>query len=211
METVLKELDKYAQIEKRLYEQMHENKKRSVEYAKANRHEIKKLLPKKGSSFYLVNDDILFNNTPTHYVTVTDSSLTTGGNRSTIIEFKPTVKVNRYSAEDKLLCKDCISIDELGNPYNPATKDSYIYLIKAIGRPVYKIGKADDPYKRIQQLQTGSPERLMIIDTFLSTEPLRTEAMVHSKYKDYRMSGEWFNLEGVNISEVKEYIQEINQ
>ena len=44
---------------------------------------------------------------------------------------------------------------------------SYVYLIKISNEGIYKIGVSKDVNKRVKQLQTGNPEQIEIIKTFL--------------------------------------------
>jgi hypothetical protein len=55
-----------------------------------------------------------------------------------------------------------------------------------------KIGKADDPYKRIKELQTGCPETLEIKLIIEGDE--EKERVLHKALNKYRIRGEWFHL-----------------
>jgi hypothetical protein len=72
-----------------------------------------------------------------------------------------------------------------------ATPQRRIYFIQGVDGGPIKIGVANDPQRRLSDLQRTSPVRLQI----LATEPgdLLEEAALHQKFKSDRMHGEWFN------------------
>jgi hypothetical protein len=66
----------------------------------------------------------------------------------------------------------------------------FVYFIESgWGGPV-KIGSAENPLRRLEQLQTGNPTELHLLATvdFETT----TEAEVHCRFRQDRLSGEWF-------------------
>lgn len=72
---------------------------------------------------------------------------------------------------------------------------SFIYLIKNEDSNKYKIGVTkNDPSKRLKGLQTGSSEKLLLIDYFETLYPYRMEKMLHNRYMKYHVLGEWYEL-----------------
>jgi hypothetical protein len=67
-----------------------------------------------------------------------------------------------------------------------------VYFIEAIGTNRVKIGHAEDPEKRLAELQTASPFDLQLLFSFPGDEAL--EAQYHAKYAHLRVrpNGEWF-------------------
>lgn len=67
-----------------------------------------------------------------------------------------------------------------------------VYFIEAIGAHRVKIGYADDPAKRLPQLQTGCPYNLQLL--FSIPGDRDTERQYHDKYSHLRVSpsSEWF-------------------
>lgn len=66
----------------------------------------------------------------------------------------------------------------------------YTYFIQAKNGGPIKIGKSLDPKKRLQELQTGHSESLVILgftDCF-------TEDELHDRFRGQRLNGEWFKL-----------------
>ena len=63
-----------------------------------------------------------------------------------------------------------------------------ICFIHAERSGLIKIGKANQVYKRLQTLQTGSPEKLRV----LMMLPTNAEKTYHIQFADSRVHGEWF-------------------
>ncbi len=85
-----------------------------------------------------------------------------------------------------------------------------VYLLKQLS--YVKIGKADDVFKRIKQLQTATPEKIEYIASKQVDNPLELENCLHVKYSKFRSSGEWFKLTDEQVAEIiKEYDFEKNQ
>ena len=75
-----------------------------------------------------------------------------------------------------------------------------IYFIQQGNNGPIKIGKSNDPKKRLRSLQTASPHELCLLKTL--PENFIKESEIHEKFKEYRIEGEWFEP----ASEVLEYI-----
>ena len=67
-----------------------------------------------------------------------------------------------------------------------------IYFIKGCDTNTVKIGDAKDVERRLSQLQTGCPEKLIIWGTY---EGELTEKEIHKKFEDLNIRGEWFEFE----------------
>ena len=65
-----------------------------------------------------------------------------------------------------------------------------VYFIEGGGYT--KIGKADDPQKRLRELQTGSPFPLTL--KFVTEGGFEKESQIHSALSKYRVNGEWFEI-----------------
>lgn len=72
----------------------------------------------------------------------------------------------------------------------------YVYLIKS--SKALKIGVSDNPQTRLTGLQTSNPERLELIYTIQCQnrdDALRLESILHRRYQQDLLNGEWFNLD----------------
>jgi hypothetical protein len=66
---------------------------------------------------------------------------------------------------------------------------SRVYFISGIDGPV-KIGVAVEPWRRLRQIQTGCPTRLVLIADIPGS--FDQERYLHEFYRRERLGGEWF-------------------
>jgi len=69
---------------------------------------------------------------------------------------------------------------------------SYVYMIRS-GECV-KIGKSDDPRKRLDQMQTGNPQELKLIGFWESEDACKDEQRLHEIFAEGKERGEWFRV-----------------
>lgn len=90
----------------------------------------------------------------------------------------------------------------------------HVYLIKADAkRPAFKIGKANDPSKRLKELQTGCPVDLELIGFIRcksEMHALKVESDFHYRFRflKSRKHGEWFFLNRADESEIVEMMRD---
>ena len=70
-----------------------------------------------------------------------------------------------------------------------------IYFVSAGTNGAIKIGQADDPARRLAELQTGSSEPLFLLATLPGGR--REEAALHTVFAAFQKRGEWFSREPV--------------
>ena len=83
----------------------------------------------------------------------------------------------------------------------------FVYLIgEQNEKNKYKIGstKCKSINKRLKQLQTGNSNPLFIESYYETDRPFRLETMLHNKFKDKNVIGEWFEMNGEDIRDFKE-------
>ena len=68
------------------------------------------------------------------------------------------------------------------------------YIIKDYNTGFYKIGKSRNPRIREKTLQSENPN-IEIVKVFNND----IEKLLHDSYKQYRLRGEWFNLNNIQI------------
>lgn len=71
-------------------------------------------------------------------------------------------------------------------------KSEGIYIIQNENGGPIKIGQTDNITARIEQLQTGNPYKLML-RYYCECMPYGTETMLHTKYAQFNVHGEWFD------------------
>ena len=67
-----------------------------------------------------------------------------------------------------------------------------------------KIGMSKDskPFKRFDQFRTYSPFGSELVGFITTKDHNKLEKEIHSKFKDFRLSGEWFNLSDSQIDDI---------
>jgi len=68
----------------------------------------------------------------------------------------------------------------------------YVYFFQANDARV-KIGRSDDPRRRLRDLSALVGHRLVVIGVMSSDEPVAEEAAIHSAFAAHHIEGEWFN------------------
>lgn len=87
--------------------------------------------------------------------------------------------------------------------------EGLVYVIGNKSGGFCKIGFTRNVHKRIVEIQIGCPLPLEIFCVVYGT--MKTEQLLHKKYKDYRLNGEWFKYEGLlkeNIEKTESVIQD---
>jgi hypothetical protein len=82
------------------------------------------------------------------------------------------------------------------------TKKQFCYIIKDCNTSLYKIGKSINPLKREKTLQSEKPT-LKLVKKFKNNH----ESELHTKYKKYRIRGEWFKLTDIQLKYICENYQ----
>ena len=77
--------------------------------------------------------------------------------------------------------------------YNYNDSKGYIYLIRN-GNNEYKIGKSNNPNRRLLELQTASPTKLTLIYSVYCDYYNNIETSLHNYLNSYKIRGEFFNL-----------------
>lgn len=67
---------------------------------------------------------------------------------------------------------------------------SHVYFVQAGENGPVKIGLAEDPDRRVAELQTGCFAELRLLGTIAGDRG--TERALHERFADYRIRGEWF-------------------
>ncbi len=71
---------------------------------------------------------------------------------------------------------------------------SYVYCIRNKRTNRVKLGKGNNPYRRLKTLQTGNDDPLVLEATIETQYPFKVERALHSLFSAFRKSGEWFDL-----------------
>jgi hypothetical protein len=91
-----------------------------------------------------------------------------------------------------------------------ATTNGFVYLICDPQTDRFKIGVTKGTIdKRILELQTGNSNELHLTNCHETKYPFRMEKMLHAKYGQYRINGEWFNLPSEAVLKFNDTCDEI--
>ncbi len=78
--------------------------------------------------------------------------------------------------------------------------NGYVYLI--FDSQFYKIGHTNKPIEqRLKEIQIGNPNELSLIKFYQTYEYKKLEYMLHKRFSNRHIRGEWFNLTEQDISE----------
>jgi len=80
----------------------------------------------------------------------------------------------------------------------------YIYVIKSLH--LYKIGRSKYLNKRIKAYKLYNPFGIETIYSVRVKDHERVERLLHTKYKDKRVSGEWFELKEEDLETLKQFL-----
>lgn len=86
-------------------------------------------------------------------------------------------------------------------------KSGHIYIMECGGK--YKIGNSKNVEKRKKQLDNRPFPVSIIYKSPVIEEVYDIETMLHDVYKAKRISGEWFDLTDEDITEIKNYLEEV--
>ena len=95
----------------------------------------------------------------------------------------------------------------------------YVYFVSAfhmVQCGYFKVGITSNYKTRLQQIQSGSPFKIIAISIVTHSNPIYLEQAVLEEFKTYRIRGEWFCVYGDNIKDqsiefekqVKAYMEE---
>lgn len=94
----------------------------------------------------------------------------------------------------------------------------YVYLINIQDTNIYKIGfTKQSPEKRVKDLQTGNPYKMVLVDSYKSQIAPSIETVIHNYFKHKKnnpeeglsLLGEWFILEKKDIETFQSTCQTI--
>lgn len=84
-------------------------------------------------------------------------------------------------------------------------RESYVYVVQALGADRWKIGRTGALAARLSTLQTGSPVPLVLVWSQVETEAIN-EVTLHERFAALRKHGEWFDLSSVLVGKTVEQL-----
>lgn len=87
--------------------------------------------------------------------------------------------------------------------------EGYIYLFECGGK--YKIGFSSNVERRIKELDYRPFEINLITKSNLLSNAYDLEQELHSKYEQYKITGEWYEFSKSEIDEVVSYLENLTE
>ncbi|MBO9733191.1 MAG: GIY-YIG nuclease family protein [Chitinophaga sp.] len=124
------------------------------------------------------------------------------GNKQTLIKKLLTFCANRDEYSDIIqICSSFQSLNKLKKKNEDVLIIGAVYLIKS-GK-FYKIGRSNSTGRRHYELSIQLPESIEMVHSINTDDPVGIEAYWHSRFKDKRKNGEWFELSAEDVKAFK--------
>ena len=82
-----------------------------------------------------------------------------------------------------------------------------LYIVHVVGSDMYKIGATRDFRSRLKNMQTGNPYVIEIFNFYHRSNYHELESLLHKKYKEKSIGGEWFRFNRIDLEEIDEYLR----
>lgn len=115
--------------------------------------------------------------------------------------------------KDKLSCSRACSKayatrnNSWPSKYRPKSNDSGVYVVRS--RLAYKIGVARHIDIRMKKMANDNPFGLELLLYRKIPDAYEEESYLHTRFREYKLSGEWFNLPEDSVDEVLTYLRSI--
>lgn len=70
----------------------------------------------------------------------------------------------------------------------------FVYLIRCEENNYYKIGVTKNIQRRLKQIQTGTPDKIYLVEKYESDYSTKIERALHNFLAHYHRNNEWFEL-----------------
>lgn len=212
----LKKLKEFDNKLQELRKQTDNLKKLRIDWCRENAKEIKKFYPTKGKIYEIIDiensfyswldwryihkeEKYFFKPTLTRFDPQQDFNTTYGDESPTV---KGDILDNNFKKVQtgvRLYIKNLKSFEFKGK-----TSKVYVMIDKNTG--YYKIGKSTNPNLRERTLQSEKPTIEMI---FNKEAKQSDEKKLHEMFKENRIRGEWFDLNGSDLIKIKNYLESL--
>lgn len=93
---------------------------------------------------------------------------------------------------------------EIAKQFHTLPKGAYVYVIQDIDVTGYcKIGRTATVYKRIHDIGVKMPFRTQVVHVIRCEDMNAVETVLHRVFAEYRIDGEWFNLDIIAVEYLK--------
>jgi len=85
----------------------------------------------------------------------------------------------------------------------PEDKAGFVYFLHGAGTGFYKIGHTNCLDRRIKQISPKLPFRLELVHSIETDDRYLLESFAHKYFEKKRLEGEWFDLDSMDMHEIK--------
>lgn len=194
-------LNKIKELEKKLLYY-------KCQFIKHNRVSIKDNYMPKNGDIYLIDDYLSMGGKLPYmaeegkYIEVVNNILRERNYWNYRHEIYPDVKCKILDTDYNELRENYFTTNVLIRKIIKENKKTNVYLMIDKNTGLYKIGRSKNPEYREKTLQSQKPT-IEIICYFAGSH--FDEKSLHNKFSDKRVRGEWFNLDYLDISFIKNY------
>lgn len=73
-------------------------------------------------------------------------------------------------------------------------KEEFVYVLFSKDSGLHKIGKSDNPFRRVADLTTQLKQSIKVVACVAVKDARKTELFLHNEFKDRAVCGEWFRF-----------------
>ena len=214
----LKKLKEFDDKIQELRKQTNNLKQLRIDWCRENAKEIKKFYPTRGKIYEIIDIENSFKD-GLHWGYIYENKEEKYFFKPTLTRFDPQQDFNTtYGDESPTVKGDVLDnnfkevhrgvrlyIKNLkSSEFKGKTTKVYVMIDKNTG--YYKIGKSTNPKFRERTLQSEKPTIEMI---FNKEAKHRNEKKLHEMFKENRIRGEWFDLNGSDLIKIKNYLESL--
>ena len=215
---VIKELEifnKEIQIAKNVVKEL---ECRRIDWCRSNRKEIKHLYPVKGKIYEIIDiknalkhgyyaenldtDVYFFKANNVRFTPHLDFNTSYGTEKPTVSGVLLDCNLNQFHRDSTVYITNLKEINDLKTPQKLGFNFTKVYVMIDKNTGYYKIGRSINPEKREKTLQSEKPTIEML---FNHDARVKDEKELHDMFRDKRVRGEWFDLNGSDLNKIKEY------
>ena len=215
---VLKELEIFNQEIQEAKSVVKDLKTKRIEWCRLNKEEIKKLYPKKGKIYQIVdnksafkyrhysdnlNDEVYFFKVlNTTFAPHRDFEQDYGDERPTVKGVVLDCNLNEVFSQDQIYITNLKEVNNSSTLKKLQSDFTKVYVMIDKNTGYYKIGRSINPEKRERTLQSEKPTIEML---FNHDARVADEKQLHNMFVDKRVRGEWFDLNGSDLNKIRNY------
>tara|TARA_R100001443_G_scaffold30830_2_gene44735 strand:+ start:3114 stop:3941 length:828 start_codon:yes stop_codon:yes gene_type:complete len=219
LEINLNKYNNLIDIQQKKLQEIEDKKKKWLD---KNRPKIKSIYPKKGKTYEIINikktkvyqeqysywryRDIEVNDNDKLYFKITNTrfemALLDKDNCPKVKGDVLDINLKKIDEDENLCINNLRDIIDTNSPSLFRDRPTNVYVMIDKNTGYYKIGRSIHPKFRERTLQSEKPTIEML---FHHNAMIKDEKELHELFKNKRVRGEWFDLNGTDLNKIKEY------